>query len=89
MKKTIVAKAVGQVLRQYGQKWGRDLGEMAVKRAVETARRRGLTDRQIDLDTLKKELGQMHKQGRLNKDELSQALRAAQQAWKNRNSKAK
>jgi hypothetical protein len=31
----------------------------------------------------------MHKQGRLNKDELSQALRAAQQAWKNRNSKAK
>jgi uncharacterized protein YqgQ len=84
MKKTILVKAAGRLVQECGRKWGRDLGERAVSRACQTARRRGLTDRDIDAETLWRELRQMHEQGRLNKDELLQAFKTLQKSWKDR-----
>jgi uncharacterized protein YqgQ len=81
-KNTRMFKAVGKVLTQYGEKWGRKAGDRAVSYLTDQARKRGLSDKSYDLDSLTRELREMYRQGRFNQQEWQQVKQRLRQAWK-------
>ena len=84
MNRKIVFKALGQVASRYGDKWARIAGDKAVIRTSELLKKKGLTDRTFDLDSLTLEVKEMYRQGKFNKEEWAEIKSRLQQAWKER-----
>lgn len=74
-------KAVSRVLAQYGEKWGRRAGDSAVSYLTELARKRGLSGKSYDLDTLTRELRDMYRKGRFSTEEWREVKHRLRQAW--------
>ena len=89
MNRKIVFKALGQVASRYGDKWARIAGDKAVIRTSELLKKKGLTDRTFDLDSLTLEVKEMYRQGKFNKEEWAEIKSRLQQAWKERQSRQK
>lgn len=84
MNKRIIFKAVSQVAARYGDKWVRIAGDKAVTRVSEILKKKGLSDRTYDLDSLTREVKEMHRQGKFNKEEWREIKARLQQAWRER-----
>ncbi len=84
MYKRIVFKAVSQVAVRYGDKWARIAGDKAVIRVSEMLKKKGVADQTYDLDTLTREVKEMYRQGRFNKEEWTEIKARLHKAWKER-----
>ena len=84
MSKRIIFKAVSQVAARYGDKWARIAGDKAVVRVSELLKKKGLSDRTYDLDSLTGEVKEMYRQGKFNKEEWGEIKARLQEAWRER-----
>ena len=84
MKKKLLFDLAGKAAKQYGARWAKKAGNKGVSVASEIARRKGLTDKHHDLDSLYSELQAKHKRGELNKEEWNKVKSQIQKAWKER-----
>jgi len=82
--KKIIFSAVGKVAARYGDKWVRMAGDKTVTHLTRLARDRGLSDRVYDLDSLTRELKDMHRQGRFSRQEWDEVKKKLRQAWAQR-----
>ncbi len=84
MKKRIFFNLAGKAARQYGTKWAKQAGNKSVSFLSDIARKKGLTNKSHDLDSLYTELQRKYKQGEINKEEWRKVKSQIRQLWQQR-----
>lgn len=84
MKKRILYNLAGKAVKQYGAKWAKQAGNKSVSFLTDIARKKGLTDRTHDLDSLYTELHRKYKNGEINREEWAKVKSQIRQAWQER-----